>query len=121
MPPGIHDTTLELARAAPSARHLVVATGSRVAIAVAARLLRFLLEAGADVAGLAENMARVGTAVDIGSGVPALAAREGVLFLGSLPFDGTLEAATGDPERLLATPFARALAPVMARVFSNRS
>jgi ATP-binding protein involved in chromosome partitioning len=115
MPPGIHDTTLELARVAPATRHLVIATGSRIALAVAARLLRYLHEAGMPVAGLAENMARAGAPADADRGAPALAAKETVPFLGTLPFDDSLEAATGDPKRLVLTPFAVSLAQVLFR------
>jgi ATP-binding protein involved in chromosome partitioning len=114
MPPGIHDPTLELARIAPQARHLVIATGSRIALAVAARLLRHLGETGTPVVGLLENMA-LGAPSDAGSGASSLAAREEVPFLGSLPFDPTLEPAIGDPDRLVATPFARLLEPLIAR------
>ncbi len=117
MPPGIHDSTLELTRVAPATRHLVVATASRVALAVAARLLRYLREADAPVVGLAENMRR--TAAEAGSAVPALAARERISFLGSLPFDGTLEAATGDPGRLVLTPFAVSLEQVFVRALGS--
>jgi ATP-binding protein involved in chromosome partitioning len=113
MPPGIHDPTLELARIAPQARHLVIATGSRLALAVAARLLRHLSEAGTPVVGLVENMA-LGVP-DVGSGASSLAVREEVPFLGSLPFDPSLEPAVGDPDRLVATPFARSLEPLIAR------
>ena len=119
MPPGIHDTTLELARAAPAARHLVIATGSRIALAVAARLLRHLGEAGAPVAGLAQNMARSGAPAD--AGVSALAERERVPFLGMLPFDDSLEAATGDPERLVSTSFAVSLERVLLRAAEHDS
>jgi ATP-binding protein involved in chromosome partitioning len=120
MPPGIHDTTLELARVAPASRHLVVVTGSRIALAVAARLVRYLREADTPVVGLLENMARAVAPPDGGAGAPSLAAREGIPYLGSLPFDETLEAATGDPERLVATPFARSLEPVIARAAGSR-
>jgi ATP-binding protein involved in chromosome partitioning len=114
MPPGIHDTTLELARIAPKARHLVISTGSVVALTVASRLLRHLGEAGTAVAGLVENMAPSGIGGDLGRGAPSLAAREGVPFLGRLPFDSALEAATGEPGRLAATAFARDLEPIIA-------
>jgi ATP-binding protein involved in chromosome partitioning len=119
MPPGIHDTTLELARVAPEARQLVIATGSRVALAVAARLLRYLREAGADVAGLVENMARTDASADVGSGAPTLAAREGIPFLGTLPFDDSLEAALGDPGRLVLTPFAILVEQVFVRALGG--
>jgi ATP-binding protein involved in chromosome partitioning len=108
MPPGIHDTALELARVAPAARHLVVAIPSKVALVVAARLLRHLCASGVPVAGIVGNMAR--------AGVPSIAVDAAVPFLGSLPFDPSLEAATGDPALLVATAFAGSLEPVMLRV-----
>jgi ATP-binding protein involved in chromosome partitioning len=120
MPPGIHDTTLELARVAPAAQHLVIAIGSRLALTVAARLLRHLREAGTPVVGLVENMARPGARPDAGLDASSLADREEVPFLGSLPFDPSLEAATGDPGRLAATTFARSLEPVIARASGLR-
>jgi ATP-binding protein involved in chromosome partitioning len=115
MPPGIHDSALELARVSPAARHLVIATGSRVALAVAARLLRYLGEARAPVAGLAQNMG----ARSADAGVSALAGREGIPFLGMLPFDDSLEAATGDPGRLVLTPFALSLDQVLVRALGH--
>jgi ATP-binding protein involved in chromosome partitioning len=117
MPPGIHDTTLELARVAPGAGHLVLSTGSRLATSVAARLLRHLLDSGMPVLGLVENMARVG----VPGGVESLGAAVRVPFLGALPFDPSLEAATGDPDRLLATPYARALEPILDRAQDHDS
>jgi ATP-binding protein involved in chromosome partitioning len=122
MPPGIHDTTLELARVAPGVRHLVITTGSQVAFTVAARLLRYLGESGRPAAGVIENMAREGAPVlPAGCGASALADAEGIPFLGSLPFDGTLEAATGDPSRLVTTPFARSLEPIVVRALGSGS
>jgi ATP-binding protein involved in chromosome partitioning len=113
MPPGIHDITLELARLVPKAGHLVVAMGSRLATSVAARLLQYLRESGTRVVGLVENMARAGAPGETAS--LAVAAR--VPFLGALPLDPSLEAATGDPGRLMATPFAQALEPVITSAF----
>jgi ATP-binding protein involved in chromosome partitioning len=133
MPPGIHDTTLELARVAPATRHLVVAVASKVALAVAARLLRHLRDSGVPVAGIVGNMARAGSPAHAGgaastaaagvpstaAGVPSIAAGAGVPFLGSLLFDPSLEAATGDPTRLVATPFAGSLEPIVLRVMNQ--
>jgi ATP-binding protein involved in chromosome partitioning len=116
MPPGINDITLELARLAPFAHHLVVATGSRLATSVAARLLQHLRDSGTPVVGLVENMARAGSPAGLeGAGVPALAAIAGVPFLGTLPFDSSLEAALGDTGRLISTPFALSLEPPIVR------
>jgi ATP-binding protein involved in chromosome partitioning len=113
MPPGIHDTTLELARAARAARYLVVATGSRVTLGVAARLLRHFGASGMPVVGVVENMARIDASVHGIGGVPSIAAEAAVPFLGSLRFDSSLEAASGCPNRLVATPFAQDLEPIL--------
>lgn len=118
MPPGIHDTTLELARVAPSVVHLVVTLASRVALAVAARLLRHVSESGGHVVGVIENMARGNDPEAIAS-VPSIAEGAAVPFLGRLPYDASLEAATGDPAALLATDFARSLEPVMFQAFDG--
>ena len=118
MPPGIHDTALELARVAPALRHLVVATASKIALAVAARLLRHLRESGVPVAGMVENMAR-GSGTGAAGGVSSAAAGAGVPFLGSLPYDPSLEAATGSPDLLAATPFAGSLEPIVRRVMNE--
>jgi ATP-binding protein involved in chromosome partitioning len=114
MPPGIHDTTLELARVVPTARNLVVTTGSRLAIAVAARLLQHLRDAGTTVIGVVENMARA-DAMDGVAGAASLAAGARVPLLGTLPFDPDLDAAVGDPGRLEITDFAHSLGPIFDR------
>jgi len=115
MPPGIHDTALELARLVPRCRHLVVTTRSRVAAAVSSRLLQFLREAGAPVVGLFENMA---------AGAPdpsllRLSDREGIPFLGTVPHDPSLEAATGSPGLLVETAVARSLVLILIRALDR--
>jgi ATP-binding protein involved in chromosome partitioning len=118
LPPGIHDIILELARVAPSSRHLVVATGSRLSVDVAARLLQYLHDAGTPAVGLLENMSRdrgAGTSGPLTTAVD-LAARAGVAYLGAIPADPALEAAIGDPQALLASRFARSLAPIIERI-----
>jgi ATP-binding protein involved in chromosome partitioning len=115
MPPGIHDTTLEFTRLAPAADHLVVAAGSRLATSVAARLLQHLRDSGARVVGLVENMAHAGAT----GSVTSLAAAACAPFLGALPLDPSLETATGDPGRLLATPFACSLEPILDRALDH--
>ncbi len=117
MPPGIHDITLELARLVPSTRHLVVATGSRVAWPVAARMLRYLADSGSPVIGLAGNM-KVRAA---DAALADLAAAAGVPFLGDLPLDSSLEAAIGDPDRLVETPFARSFESILDRALDHDS
>lgn len=98
MPPGIGDVTLDTLRWIPRAEFVAVTTPSRVVRETVRRTLTLLTGLRRPVAGLVENMGR---------GAPgaseALAADAGVPFLGTIPFDGALEAATGDPDALLAS------------------
>jgi hypothetical protein len=68
-------------------------------------MLRLLIELRTPLVGVVENMERGAQGA-----VAELARTAGVAFVGSLPTDPTLEAAFGDPDRLVATPLARALA-----------
>ena len=98
MPPGLGDAMLDAVRLVGRAEHLVVATASRVVLETVRKNLQLLLRMGASVAGVVENMSRDGSAR-----VREEAEERGVPFLGVLPFDEDVEAATGDPARLLGT------------------
>jgi ATP-binding protein involved in chromosome partitioning len=104
MPPGLGDATLDALRLLRRAEFLVVATPSRVVLETVRKSLRMLTELGTSVVGVLENMRREGSA-----SVEDLARSFGVPFLGSLPFDESLEEATGDVSRLTATPVVAAL------------
>jgi ATP-binding protein involved in chromosome partitioning len=108
MPPGLGDATLEALRLLRRAEFLVVATHSRVVLETVRKTLRFFMECRASVVGVLENMRR-----EDSSAVEELARRFGTPFLGSLPFDETLEEATGDISRLGATPVVAALRQCM--------
>lgn len=114
MPPGFHDTALELARVVPAARHLVVTTGSRLALDVAARLLQHLRDGETPVAGLVANRVPADAPADAHT-ITSLADRAGVRYLGVLPEDRGLEAAIGNPRALLSTSFALGLDPLINR------
>ena len=105
MPPGLGDATLDAVALLPRAEFLVVANGSAVVVETVRRMLRLLIEMRSPLLGVVENMERGESGA-----VAELALASGVAFLGSLPTDDTLEAAFGAPDRLVATPFARALA-----------
>ena len=107
MPPGLGDATLDTVHLLPRAEFLVVANGSTVVLETVRRMLRLLTELRSPLAGVIENMARGAPGA-----VVELARASGVAFLGSLPTDETLEAALGDPDRLVATPLGRALAGI---------
>ena len=111
MPPGLGDATLDTLRLLRRAEFLVLTTPSRVVLATVRRTLRFLSEQKAEVIGVLENMTRGDD-----SAARDLAGDHELPFLGSLPFDDTVEAASGDVERLAATPFFAALAPVASRI-----
>jgi len=98
MPPGLGDAMLDAVRLVGRAEHLVVATASRVVLETVRKNLQLLLRMGASVAGVVENMSRDGSAR-----VREEAEERGVAFLGVLPFDEDVEAATGNPARLLGT------------------
>jgi ATP-binding protein involved in chromosome partitioning len=104
MPPGLGDATLDAVRLLPRAEFLVVAGESVVVLATVHRMLRLLSELRSPIVGVVENMAR-GEA----GAVKALAAEFCVRWLGAIPFDPALEAALGEPERILATHAGRAI------------
>jgi ATP-binding protein involved in chromosome partitioning len=107
MPPGLGDATLDAVRLLPRAEYLAVATGSRVVLETARKMLRLHEELQTRMRGLVENMRRRESPA-----VRDLAAEFGLPFLGALPFDESLEEAIGDPARLLRTAFAAALRDV---------
>ncbi|MHC4667067.1 MAG: P-loop NTPase [Planctomycetota bacterium] len=114
MPPGLGDATLDTVRLLRRAEFLVVTTPSRVVLETVQRTLRFLAEQQATVVGVLENMSRGPS-----TGARDLARRFARPFLGSLPFDESIEAAAGDAERLAATPFFAALEGCAARILAE--
>jgi Mrp family chromosome partitioning ATPase len=82
----------------------VVATPARVDLPTVRRTLRFLADLQIPLIGVVENMRRSKSPV-----VGDLAAEFGLPLLASLPWDASLDAATGDPDRLAATDCAAAL------------
>jgi ATP-binding protein involved in chromosome partitioning len=107
MPPGIGDETLDVLRYLPHTRFLVVTTPSKVAEAAVDKLLDILQELQQPIIGVLENMANGPSPhkTDI--------EKRGLRFLGSLPYDPSLENALGDPDRLLKTPFGLALEKIL--------
>lgn len=116
MPPGLGDASLDLARLLRRAEYLVVAGKSRVVLETVRRTLRFLTEIRAPIAGVVENMVREDSAA-----VEDLAKQFGVPFLGALPFDASLEDASGNAVNISHTAMARALRLVRDRLFVRSS
>jgi ATP-binding protein involved in chromosome partitioning len=111
MPPGIGDAALDAVRLLRRAEYMVVSTASRVVIETVDKTLRLLQRLGPALLGVVENMQR-----DESSAVRDLARAAGVSYLGSLPFDPTVEQAVGDATRLAATPVAAAVREVATRL-----
>jgi ATP-binding protein involved in chromosome partitioning len=105
MPPGLGDTTLDITTLLGRTEHLIVTTPSRVVEHGVDRMLQLLTRVGAPIVGVLENMNR-----ETSERASDLATKYGVPYVGSLPFDATLEDAVGSCERLKKTAFARALA-----------
>jgi ATP-binding protein involved in chromosome partitioning len=115
LPPGLGDTTLDLIRLVPGARHLLVAAGSRLVLGSVERALGLLAGIGVPLLGIVENLAPQ----DGGSrAVRELADRFGAAHLGAVPFDASLEEALGDPELLRATDAYRAVDGIVASLLS---
>ncbi|MDH3283459.1 MAG: Mrp/NBP35 family ATP-binding protein [Acidobacteriota bacterium] len=104
MPPGLGDAALDVVRLIPRAEHLVVATGSRVVLETVRRNVEVLNRYRARILGMVGNMDRGDDSL-----VRELAAAHGVRFLGSLPYDETIESRVGIPDRLGDSDLARAL------------
>ncbi len=103
MPPGIGDETLDVIRFVPNCTFLVVTTPSKVAMGAVDKLLDILQELHRPIIGILENMATEPSPIkdDI--------TKRSLRYLGSLPYDPSLEAALGHPEKILTTPFGQSL------------
>lgn len=110
MPPGLGDTGLDVIRLLPRLELLLVGTASRVVIGSVRRAIRLFAELEVPMIGVIENMRRNG-----GPAVSDMASGYSVPFLGSLPFDPSLEPALGAAESLRATVLFRELVPVVER------
>lgn len=104
MPPGIGDAALDVIRLIKRAEFLVIATPSKVTLETVRKNLEMLKELKIPVLGVIENMKMAKF-----SFVEEEMKRLGVSFLGEINFDESFEAATGNPDKILRTKFARDL------------
>jgi len=107
MPPGIGDETLDVLRYLPNTDFLIVTTPSKVATAAVDKLLDILQELHQPIIGVIDNM------VTGPSPNKTHIEHRGLRYLGSLPYDPTIEPSIGDPDALLKTTFAKDLKRIL--------
>jgi ATP-binding protein involved in chromosome partitioning len=96
MPPGIGDAVLDLIRLVPRIEFLIVTTSSQLAFETVKKQLHLLQELKVPIVGIVENMKLAGSK-NVRQQTEAL----GIKYLAEVPYDPTVEAAIGDPEKLL--------------------
>ncbi len=96
MPPGIGDAILDLVRLVDRIEFLIVTTPSSLAFETVKKQVALLCELKMHVIGVVENM-KADDAVTIERETEKLALK----YLGSIGFDPEVEAAIGNPEKLL--------------------
>ncbi len=109
LPPGLGDLTLDVIRFIPTVMFLLITTPSTLAFETVRKLLLLLRDQGAAIGGVVENMVRTNNPF-----IQSQVKQQGVTYLGTIPFDPTLEAAIGDVEILQATRVMKAVDEVLS-------
>jgi ATP-binding protein involved in chromosome partitioning len=110
MPPGIGDETLDVIHYLPHCTFLVVTTPSKVAQGAVDKLLDILQELHHPILGVLENM------TTNHSPTKDIITKRNLRYLGSLPYDTSLETAVGKPDQILTTPFGQALKKLLRTI-----
>jgi ATP-binding protein involved in chromosome partitioning len=100
-PPGIGDAMLDLVRLVPQIEFLIVTTPSQLAFETVKKQVYLLQELRVPIVGLVENM-KMTPAKTVEQQTEALSIR----YLAGISYDRNVEAAIGNPEKLLATELA---------------
>ena len=101
-PPGIGDAMLDLIKLVPRIEFLIVTTPSQLAFETVKKQLLLLQELKIPVLGVVENMKMTDS-----NGIQQKTEAMGIRFLIEIPYDPSVEAAIGYPEKLLATELAK--------------
>ncbi|MCX8188049.1 MAG: P-loop NTPase [Nitrososphaeria archaeon] len=103
-PPGLGDVLLDLLKLIEKISFIIVSTPSTLSLGTVKKLVSLLKEVNAPIIGVIENMKRE-SSPSIRGEVEAM----GVRYLGSIPFDHSVEDALGKPDALLETPLGKCL------------
>jgi ATP-binding protein involved in chromosome partitioning len=98
MPPGIGDAVLDLIRLVPRIEFLIITTSSQLAFETVKKQIHLLKELKVPIVGIVENM-KMTESKNVQQQTEAL----GIKYLTEIPHDPTVEAAIGNPEKLLGT------------------
>jgi ATP-binding protein involved in chromosome partitioning len=98
MPPGIGDVVLDLVRLIKRIEFLIVTTPSLLAFETVKKQVKLLLELKMRIIGVVENMKMEKTHI-----IQRETEKLGLTYVGSISFDPKVEAAIGNPAKLLGT------------------
>ena len=104
LPPGIGDVTLDIIRLLGRARFLIITTPSLLAYETVKKLIGLLQNLHVPIIGVIENMH-----LETKESIKDKIEKEGVKFLGVVPYDEELDYSLGDVSRLLSTAFSHKL------------
>jgi len=111
MPPGIGDAIFDTLEFMRNAEFLVLTTSSKLTLETTKKVLKLLKGLENPVLGVIENM-KSGFSHLIENVLKSSKTR----FLGSIEFDKDLEESIGDPEKLMATRFAKDLEKIARKI-----
>ncbi len=104
MPPGIGDAVLDLVRLVARIEFLIVTTPSLLAFEVVKKQVALLCELKMPVIGIVENMK-----MNHSNCIQVETQKLGLKYLGAIPYDPQVEAAIGNPTKLLDTAMGKTM------------
>ncbi len=104
MPPGIGDAVMDLVRLVARIEFLIITTPSLLAFEVVKKQIALLYELKMPIIGVVENMK-----MDKGNSIQGEIEKLGLRYLGAIPYDPQVEAAIGNPIKLLDTAIGKAM------------
>jgi len=116
MPPGIGDATLDAVRFIKNIEFLIVTTPSRLAFETVKKLVTLLRALRVPVLGVVENM-KMNDSKTIQQETQKL----GLKFLEEIPYDSMVEAAIGDPDKLLQTTLADKVKRLCSKILETQA
>ena len=115
MPPGIGDAVLDLIRLVRRIEFLIVTTPSLLAFEVVKKQVSLLCELNMPIVGIVENMK-----MNKANTVELATQKLGLRYLGAIPYDAAVEAAIGNPQKLLETSVGKTMEQIKKAAAGQR-